>query len=620
MTNRSLQKWLAAALAWLLSSWPLAAQVNLPISPLKPEGLPFLRSYKGVQVPELRTSRSLRLHSMIHGGVVYLTVHDALEVAIENSLDLESARYDMARSEWDLQRAQSGGALRGVNSASVQQVRLGSGQGVAGSQSASGAGGGGGTASISGAALIQQIGPVTPQLDPVMSVNTVFGHYTSPQSQEVQSGTNYFTYAARSYTDTVSEGLLTGGSIRYFYYGGYLNEAVPTDVVNPTSYIQTGFSISHNLLNGRGTLVNDRFIRIAQRRGAVTDNQFRIRLIGLVTNVLNAYWDLSVASDNLKYATRNRELAGEFLRNVRLQIAAGSVPSIDQVRVQSNLATQEQALHVAESSVVQRENAMKDVLSWHGGEDPELEAAHIITVDPLQVPDVERIPALNVLMQTARENRRDLAIAREQEQIAAITAHGTANGVLPTLRVFGQMYNIGQAGTPVPGQTPSDSAIGGAGTALSQVANRDFPTERAAFNFFALEHNTLPQADSALDQLAQRQAQLARERTVSDLARDIALQRLTLLEAATRYRTAIESRRLIDEILQGEEQKWKAGTSTVAAIVQARRDLANAQATELTSAEAFVRAQVALDQALGVTLERNNIDVQDALRVVPDGK
>jgi outer membrane protein TolC len=352
----------------------------------------------------------------------------------------------------------------------------------------------------------------------------------------------------------------------------------------------------------------------------VTDSQFRLRLTALVTNVLNTYWDLSVAADNLRYTGRNHELADELLNNIRKQIAAGAVPAIDQVRAQSNLATQDQALHVAENNLVQRESAMKDVLSWHGGQDPELEAAHIVTVDPLQVPDVENLPEFSALMATARANRRDLAIARQQEEMAAITAYGTANGVLPTVRVSAALFNVGQAGTPVPGQTPSPAFIGGAGTALSQVMNRDFPNEQARITYAGPIHNTLPQADSALDQLARRQAQLAREKTATDLARDIALQRLTLLQASTRYHSAIESRKIIEQLLQGEDLKWKAGTSTVAAIVQARRDLANAQSTELTAAAAFVRAQVALDQALGVTLQRNNIDVEDALRSVPDGK
>src|SRR5581483_7657019 len=206
MKNRILQQSLAALLAGGMVSPELWAQANLPISPIKPQGLPVIRSYKGVFVPPLRTSGALRLHSLIRAGTIYLTVHDALELAIENNLDLEVSRYDVARSDWDVQRAQSGGPLRGVTGSTGSAIRLGAGQGVAGSQSSGGGGvSGGGTSSLSGAALIQQIGPVTPQLDPIESFSLGIAQQTSIQDQVVQSGANYFAFYGRSYGEQLSQ-------------------------------------------------------------------------------------------------------------------------------------------------------------------------------------------------------------------------------------------------------------------------------------------------------------------------------------------------------------------------------------------------------------------------------
>jgi outer membrane protein TolC len=618
MTHHFAQRVLAVAVAWFLAAPGLCGQTLLPIAPVKPEGLPFLRSYKGVTVPPLRNSSSSRLHSMIRGGTLYLSVHDALALAIENSLDLEIARYDVARAPWDVQRAQSGGALRGVTGTTGGTIRLGSGQGVAGSQSSSGGGAGGGTSSLAGAALIQQIGPVTPQLDPIETFSAGVGHQTSIQTQLVQSGANYFAYDGRSYTDQLSQGLVSGGVVRYTYQGSYLNEAVPLDVLNPTSYINTGFLFAHNLLNGFGVKVNDRFIRLAQKRAANIDLTFQSRLMILVTTVLNLYWDYSVASDDLKFKQRDSDLAQELLRNTGIQIAAGAIPAIEQVRAQSNVALQEQALRVAQNNALQRENALKDVLTYHGRPDPELDSTHIVAVDPLRVPDVSEIPPLSAMLETARKNRPDVIIARRQEEIAATTAYGTANGVLPSLRIIARASNTGQAGTAVPGQSPTEYFVGGAGNALDQVLRRNFPNESAAISFNGKMENSLAQADNAIDVLTHRQSQLSRQKASSDLARDLALQRLALEQAATRYKSAIDSRQLIEQLLQGEEKKWQAGTSTLAAIVSARRDLANAQSSELAGAAAFLRSQIALDQALGLTLERNDIRLDDALRSAPD--
>jgi len=580
--------------------------------------MPFFRSYKGAAVPPLRTSDGNRLHGMIRSGTLYLSVRDALELAIENSLDLEIARYDAARSPWDIQRAESGGALRGVTSGGGSSIRFGSGQGVAGSQaSGSGGGGGSGTSSLAGAALIQQIGPVTPQLDPIESFVAGMGHQTSVQDQLVQSGSNYFAYSGRSYTDQVSQGLLSGGTARFTYQGSYLNEAVPLDVLNPTSYISTGFSISHNLLAGFGVKVNDRYIRLARKNASLSDLAFQSRVTGLVTAVLNLYWDLSVAAGDLKYKQRNRDQARELLSNTRLQIAAGAIPAIDQVRAQSNLAMQEQALAVAQDNALRRENLLKDALSWHGRQDAALDAARIVTVDPLQAPETGQLPPLSSLLETARKNRPDAAIAGTQREIAAITAGGTANGVLPSLRVRAATSDTGQAGAPVPGERPTAFFVGGAGNALGQVLRRDFPNESATMNFSARFRNSQAQADNTLDQLSERQAGLLAQRASSNLARDVALQRLALEQAAARYRAATESRRLVEQLLQGEEEKWQAGRSTLAALAMARRELADSESRELAATAALVRGRIALDQALGLTLERNDIKIDDVRRGAP---
>jgi outer membrane protein TolC len=618
MTKHFAKRWLAGAVAWSLAAPGLWAQMPLPIAPVKPQGMPFLRSYKGVTVPALRTSGAARLHGMIRSGTLYLSVRDALELAIENSLDLEIARYDVARAPWDVQRAESGGALRGVTGTTGGAIRLGSGQGVAGSQSGGGGGsGGGGTSSLAGAALIQQIGPVTPQLDPIETFSGGVGHQTSIQTQIVQSGSNYFAYNGRSYYNQVSQGLLTGGTVRYTYQGSYLNEAVPLDVLNPTSYINTGFSFSHNLLAGYGVKVNDRFIRVAQKNAANVDLAFQSGVMALVASVLNQYWDVSVAADDLKYKQRSRDLAEELLRDTNLQIAAGAIPAVDRIRAQSNLAMQEQALRVAQNNAVQRENGLKDALSWHGRQDSELDAAHVVTVDQLQVPDVNQLPPLSALLETARTNRPDLIVARRREEIAATTAHGTANGVLPSLRVSARASDTGQAGSPGSG-TPTAFFVGGAGNALDQVLRRNFPNESAGVSFNGKAWNSLAQADTAIDDLKHRQSQLARQKSSSDVARDIALERLAIEQAIARYRSAMDSRRLLEQLQLGEEKKWLAGTSTLAAVVQARREVADAQSRELAAAAALVRSRISLDQALGLTLERNGIKLEDALGSSPD--
>jgi len=589
---------------------PLAAQAPLPIAPSRPQG--FLRSYKPVTAPPVRLTGTGRLTGMIQAGTIHLTARDAIALALESSLDLEIARYGLVTADWAVERAQSGGPLRGVTGANSESVTLGSGQGVAGSQSG-GSSGISGSSTVSGAALIQQIGPVTPQLDPVLSTTDAFSHQTSPQYVEVQSGVSALVDTARSYDWQLSEGLLTGGTLRFNYNGSYLNESVPTDVLNPTSAITLQVSLSQNLLRGFGERVNGRFIRISRRQMGGASEAFRARLIAVVTGVLNAYWDLSLAANDLQYKQRNRDVAAQFLADTQRLIAAGAAPAADRINAESALASAEQALVVARSSVAVRQNALKDFLSFRAVADDQLAAAQIVAVDPLHVPDSDDLPSLREMIANAERRRPEIAQADLSVELAGITAEGTANGVLPSLSVSASTSNYGQAGQIVPGQTPSPYFVGGAGNALAQAFRRNFPSESAGIYYSERLWNSQALADHAIDVLSRRQAELGAERTRHDLAVNISSQVLALEQARARYKAAVESRQLVERLLQGEEKKWVAGTSTIAAVVQARRDLANAQSAELAAAGAYVHGRIALDQELGRTLDVNQVSVQDAI-------
>ena len=605
--------WVFRLLAAVALAGALAAQSPLAIAPIRPQGLPLLRSYKPVTTPPVRLTGSGRLRGMIQAGTIHLTAHDAIALALESSLDLELERYNLAMADWAVERAESGGPLRGVTGASSQSVTLGGGQGVAGSQGGGGSPGTSGSSSVAGAAQIQQIGPVTPQLDPVLSTTNAFSHQTSPQYVTVQSGVYSLVDNARSYNWQMSEGLLTGGSVRFTYRDSYLNEAVPTDVLNPTSFVSLKLSITQNLLNGFGERVNGRFIRIARRRVGGAGESFRARLSALVSGVLNAYWDLSLAANDLQYKQRNRDVAAQFLADTERLIAAGAVPAVGRIGAKSAAAAAEQALVVARNSVAVRQNALKDYLSFRAVADDQLAAAQIVPIDPLNVPESDDLASLHELIAGAIEHRPEVALARLAVEAAGVTAEGTANGVLPSLTASAYTSNVGQAGRTVPGQTPSPYSVGGVGNALGQAFRRDFPNENAGIYYSANLENTQALADHAIDVLSQRQTELSAERTRHTLAVNISSQVLGLEQARSRYKAAAESRELLERLLQGEEKKWVAGTSAISTVVGARRDLANAQSAELAAQAAYVHGRIALDSELGRTLEVNRVSVEEAM-------
>src|ERR1035438_9770928 len=145
----------------------------------------------------------------MRAGKLYLSLQDAIGIAIENNLDLEIARYGPLLSDTALKRAEAGGPYRGVPSGTAQISSVDSGLGVAGSIQAAGLSGGGsnGGGGNGGGASIQQIGQVTPNLDPVLTNSTAFSHITQPQVNTVLSQTTELVQAKHTYTTLVQQGL-----------------------------------------------------------------------------------------------------------------------------------------------------------------------------------------------------------------------------------------------------------------------------------------------------------------------------------------------------------------------------------------------------------------------------
>jgi hypothetical protein len=157
--------------------------------------------------------------------------------------------------------------------------------------------------------------------------------------------------------------------------------------------------------------VNGRFIRIARRRVGGADETFRAHLIGVVSGVLNAYWDLSLAANDLQYKQRNRDVAAQFLADTRRQIAVGAAPALDRINAESAAAAAEQALVVARNSVAVRQNALKDYLSFRAVADDQLAAAQIVAIDPLNVPETDDLPSLHELIAARCGRRPEVALA-----------------------------------------------------------------------------------------------------------------------------------------------------------------------------------------------------------------
>ncbi len=601
-----------------LSAFSLAsatAQVD-DITVQKPQTTIFLRPYRAPQISPPAMTNSRRLEALLRAGKLYLTVQDAIALAIENNLDLQIDRYGPLQAAWAVERANAGGPLRGVPAGNTQVGRVAAGQGVTGTEALVGVNNGGGaTSTASGSAVVSQIGPVTPNLDPTLQSSTIFSHLTYPQVNTIVSGTSSLVSTQRGYYNTLQQGLITGGIVRYSDNESFSRESTPTDVLDPSVAPSMQFYIQHPFLQGFGVGLNSRFIRIAKNNVIAARGTFEAQLLNLVANVLNLYWDLVSDLDDLKGRQEALDFAQKFLQDTTAEIKLGVLSGVDIYSPQAEVAARRQDLIIAQAALQQQEILLKNALSRDGIADPAIEDVSIVPLDHIQVPETDDVPPLRQLVATALKKRSDIAVSELNARTAEISTEGTANVLLPSLTGLASETLNGLAGAPVPSAGQVDPYfVGGYGTAAAQLLRRNFPTNRAAAQLSGqvlVDH--IDNGDYGFEQLQLRQTQLLTRRDMNQLVVDISNQTVALRQARARYKAAVDALQLQQELLKGEQAKFSLGTSTTAAVIVAQRSLIAAQSAEGAALTAYVHARISLDQVLGETLEKNHVSIEEGL-------
>ncbi len=580
----------------------------------------FIRSYEGARLAPLEMKNSDRLRSLIRAGKLYLTVQDAIAVAIENNLDLEIDRYGPLEAEWNLKRQLAGGPLKGVTSGNSLSNQAASGQGVVGSEVAAGlASNSGGNGGSGTGGVVQQIGPITPNLDPVFQNATSFQHITTPQPNATVSQVPTLIDSRHIINSFVQQGLITGGFVQITANESYLKENAPTNNLNPGVAPVVQITLRHSFLQGFGLAVNRRFITVAEKQVGASRETFRSQLLNLVASVLNLYWDLVADNDDLKVRQRALEAAQKFQEDTRKQIELGAIARVELLRSEADYSTRRQELAISQATVRQQENLLKTAMSKVGLEDPLIDAVDIVPLDHVAVPEQEDLPGLRALLSRALAKRPDVKLAKISDETGEILALGSINSLLPTLQGIVATWDAGQAGVPVPGNPPDLKFVGGLGTALGQVFRRDYSSERAGFSFNLPIENRQAQADYGIEQLQLHQGDLVERRNMNAILVAISNQMIALRQARARYSQAADTRALQEQLLEKEQQMFNFGGATIADVVAARTTLLAAQLSEVEALAAYGRARVALDQTMGETLDVNHISIEEALngRVSP---
>lgn len=604
---------LVYAFIFLLTTPLTAAENNIRVEPATGAALWLTRPYRSRSVPNVRLSNSSRLDSLIRSGNLYLTAQDAVALAIENNVDVEVQRYGPMLAREVLRRAESGGALRSVGlpiAAGPQSVSL---QGVSAGSTVSSLSAGSGVGS--GGGIVTQLGPPIPSFDPTILAFANFQHATIPQSNTVLTGTTAFIQDTRTYQAQYSQTWSYGLTAQVTYFSQYTKVNSQFFALNPYTNGNIDLQLTQNLLQGFGRSVNQRNILVQRNNLRVTDLQFKQQLITTVSAVLNLYWDLVAFHEDVKARQQGLDTATQLLKDNKRQVEIGSLAEIEVTRAEAQLYASQQDLVVAQTNLLQQETVLKNALVRNGVAAAGLTDVHIIPLDHIQIPAKDEPVVLESLVDQATGNRVEIAQNRINLESNQVNLVGIKNSLKPGLQAFAQLTNNGLTGdlTAAGAMNPNIySLVGGYSNLLEQLAHRHYPNYSAGVALNIPLRNRAAQSDYVTSQLEIRQNELNLRKNINQVRVDVQNAVIGLQQARARYEAAQRARELQQQTLDADQKKYALGATTAFQVVQDQRDLATAQSAEVQAMANYTHARIALDQALGRTLEVNNVSLVEA--------
>jgi outer membrane protein TolC len=591
------------------------------LKPMFPNPIaPYTRT--GVERPRL--GNTPRLDSLVRDGKIYLSLSDAVALALENNFDIAIARINLDIADTDILRTKAGAGLRGVSTGLVSGTQGGSGTTVTGGGGPGGTSGGVGGSGAGANGLVLSTsggGPQPETLDPTLTGNLEYEATTNLSSSAftgsapIQSTTSTFNFG---YT----QGFLTGTQLGVTFNNLRGTNTNPFNTYSPL--VNTGFraTATQHLLQGFGWGINGRFIVQAKNDRRITDSAFRQQLLYTVNQVENIYWGLVSAYEDEQAKERALAQTTQLTSDNRRQLEIGTLAPLDVVNSDSAVATDKQALVASQSNLTYQQLLMKQAIA-RDLTGPVLTAAPVIPTDRV---GLDRLPeedmTVDDLVQQAYVNNPQIEQATLSMKNNEITMKAEKNGLLPTVDAYAFYGANTLSGSQSPylncaalagfGATSCSYPTVGYGTAVGNLFNSTAPDKGMGVNITIPLRNRVAQADQARSQMEYRQAQMRLQQLYTQVRIQVINGQYALTNDRAQVTAAQAGRDYAAQSLEAEQKKLKLGASTSALVLQQQRNMATAENALISATAAYAKDRAGLLQLLSKTLDRYGISITEA--------
>jgi outer membrane protein len=593
----------------------------------------LLAPYTARHVAPPNLANTPRIDQFMHDGKLYISMNDAVALALENNLDIAIARYNLNIADTDIWRAKAGASTLGVNSGVVQNTP-GGGVGGLGTQVGSGQGGtsvgAGGAGTGTGGLVLSTLGsgPFITSFDPILTGTLQIDHsHVLPSSTFSPASPQNTTTGNFSYQQGFQWGtnLLVGFNNTRQTFGN-----APFTLLSPQLNSSFNFKLTQHLLQGFGFAPNTRFIQIAKNNREISDVAFRLQIITTVDQIENMYWNLVFAYENVRVQKEQLAFAQKTLSDTQKQVQIGTLAPIEVVRAQSTVATNQQTLTVALTDLQLEQLLMKNALS-RTLVDPALADAEVIPTSTMELAAQEAVVPTQDLVNEALAHRPELAESRINLTNTEISNKAIRSALLPSVDLFAYYGGQGLGGAqnpsyiclvdktnqfcpqpPLPPFKPVPTV--GYDSTLNQLVNSTASDKGAGITINIPLRNRAAQATQARSEFEYRQAQLRIQQIENQIRIEVRNAQFGVQQNRASVASAQAALDLGRQSLDAEQKKYALGASTSTLVLQNEAAMTQAEVTLVSAKAAYEKAEVELDRAIGLLLDHAGIQFADAER------
>jgi outer membrane protein len=589
-----------------------------------------LAPYTAINVPLPSLGNTPRLGSLLRDGKIYLSLADAVTLALENNFDIAIARINLDIADTDILRTRAGATFRGVSTGLVTGTLGGTSSTITGGGGPGGttSGVGGGGTGVSGLVLSTNGGgPLPYGLDPVLTGNLQYESLVTQEPSAFLTGSNSLNSNTSLYNFGYVQGFLTGTQLSVTFDNQRQTTTSLRSSYSPQVSTSFRAQATQHLLQGFGPGVNGRFILQAKNNRRITDSAFRQQVIFTVTQVESIYWALVSAYEDEQAKERALAQSTQLTADNRKQLEIGTLAPLDVVNSDSAVASDKQALISSKSNLEYQQLIMKQAIARNLN-DPQLTNAPVVPTDRV---GLDRLPEEDIsveeLVKQAYTNNPQIEQAVLNMKNNEITIRGEKNGLLPIVDAYafygasvlgGSQNPLLKCSDPITyAQVPCSPATGGVNNSgyfgtLGNLFNTTAPDKGIGVNINIPLRNRVAQADQERSQMEYRQSQMRLQQLYTQIHIQVINAQYALTNDRASVQAAQAARDFNAQSLDAEQKKYRLGASTTANVLQQERTLAAGENNLIAATAAYANDRSSLEQILSSTLDRYGISLTDA--------